>query len=104
MEATLDPTCWIAHRATLRDGTPVTVYEGRDGDAWAIYGRCNCCGACEVNGAREDSLIWLKPAGEPWANLDPDYGKRLDLPVRPELRDAFASCSLYGIYLRRKGR
>lgn len=97
-QPTSDPSCVITGRGVMA-GVPFVAYENVDGERWVIRGTCTACGECEV-GAATPRLIWTGvPVGQPGACLDPDYGRRPDIPVRPELAAKMPHCSLTGAYL-----
>jgi len=95
MTLTEDPTTWI-----VEQGEAFVVYENTDGDRWTIRGACNQCGQCEVPAPH---IVFVRPIGEPGACVDLRYGSRLDVPVRPEIREKCPACSLNGEYLKRHG-
>lgn len=92
----------------------VVIYETIDGEKWKITGTCIACGECEVNAndvyfeendnekvlQKKNYQIWTNvEIGKPNACLDTRFGKRLDIPVRPELSAKFSNCTLKGEYL-----
>jgi len=110
---TLDSYVFIIEQTENRK-----VYQTVTGEKWEIVGTCNACGECEVGAIDnyyektnlEDKKqnspepkkyqIWTGiPIGQPGACLDVRFGKRLDIPVRPELTQKMQHCSLTGRYL-----
>ena len=87
MTPTADPDVFIEEQ-----GEDSVVYYA-PGARWKVTGRCNCCGLCEV-GAVGRNLLWVKEPGQPGAEVDLDYGKRLDIPVTPAMKEAIPQCSL----------
>ena len=78
-----------------------TIYRAKAGqhNNWIIFGKCNCCGQCEVRNDNPN-IIWTGiPIGQPGAEYDITFGKRKDIPVRPEIRSEADKCTLFGYYL-----
>lgn len=68
-------------------------------ERWIISGKCNCCGQCEV-GTANPNIVWTGiPVGEPYSEYDITFGKRKDMPVRPEIAKKNPNCTLSGEYL-----
>lgn len=107
--ATLDPNIFIIEQ----DANSVT-YQTTTGEKWQITGTCSACGECEVGAddtyyeddteSRRQIIKYYQnwtgvPVGQPGACLDNRYGSRLDIPVRPEISQHYANCTLSGTYL-----
>jgi len=83
----------------ITDWRPGCVTYQSDKEAWVINGVCIACGECEV-GSRNPNLVWTgKLVGTPGACLDRTFGKRRDVPVRPEISE-HPHCTLSGRYIR----
>lgn len=114
MIKTEDPTIFILEQSEDR-----VVYQSVYGEQWEITGKCNACGQCEQgaydvyyeNVSDQDEKttastepkryqIWTGvPVGQSGACLDSRFGKRLDIPIRPELTEKMDQCVLSGKYL-----
>ena len=71
----------------------------QDDSRWLIWGRCNCCGLCEV-GSNNPNIRWTgSPIGEANAEYDITYGKRRDIPILPEGAARCPANTLRGEYI-----
>lgn len=95
MIPTKDPTVFIIEQSPDKK-----VYRTTSGETWEITGTCNMCGLCEVGGV-DFKIRWVegKTPGEPGACYHIDGERRLDNPVRPEIKDQIPQCTLSGRYL-----
>jgi len=120
MEDTIDPTTHIV----LRSGD-YTEYVNTDGKRWGIYGKCICCGLCEINnnepvpksgdviiqrnitllengefGQFDRILIWHNDPGISGACLESGYSpNRIDLPMTPDFMNNESICSFSGVWI-----
>ncbi len=92
-EATEDPDIVITSK-----GISFKSYKDlKSGEQWTILGQCNCCGECEV-GSTNPNIKWIGKVGEPNAEYDITFSNRKDIPVRPEIKEKYANCQLWGFY------
>lgn len=94
LEKTEDP--YVVIESKTEDS--VTYRSITNNERWVIYGKCNCCGECEV-GSNNPNIVWTGPVGEPNAEYDIMFNKRKDIPVRPDISRKCTHCTLKGEYL-----
>lgn len=119
MEDTIDPTTHIV----VRSGDYIE-YVNTDGKRWGIYGKCICCGLCELNNNEsipisgditiqhnkillEDGsfgefnriLLWFNEPGISGACLESGYEHRLDIPLTPDYTNETPNCSFSGVWI-----
>lgn len=96
-ELTEDPWIFITGRTTDRS---VTYYDVKSNEQWIIFGKCNCCGQCEINN-HNPNIRWNDgvSVGESGAEYDIAFSTRKDLPVRPQIAQKCDRCVLWGEYL-----
>jgi hypothetical protein len=83
----------------LTQGSNFTLYQDiKTSEKWVILGSCICCGQCEI-GSDNPNIIWKGKPGEPNSEYDITFGKRKDIPVRPEIQQNCDKCSLWGVYV-----
>ena len=86
MEDTIEPGVYVESRAPGR----IVFWDSRTGERWAQLGVCDCSGLCEHGATPHPSqqVVWLGSVGTPGACRDLNYGRRPEIPTRPEWREA----------------
>lgn len=66
----------------------VIYHDLKSGERWRIDGTCNMCGLCEVGRVDDGKITFnkLMKIGEADASNDLTFKSRLDVPVRPDIK------------------
>jgi hypothetical protein len=119
MEPTIDPTTNIINRTE-----EYIEYLNTEGKQWRIYGKCNACGACELETGdppfasgsvcikRNNNLLpdgsfeimdrvlyWFDVPGVSGACIEQDFDKRKDMPATPDAVNDIPECPLSGVWI-----